>query len=117
MNMSIVNDDAVSGEFITMRGERYYAIRNIDKMEPFFISVVSNSNHWLFVSSTGGLTAGRESPETALFPYVTVDKIHDSTPHTGSKTLLSTTIDNHRYEWGTVQQGARRPLCDYPQPV
>ncbi len=105
MNMSIVNNDVVSGEFITLRGERYYAIRNIDKMEPFFISVVSNSNHWLFVSSTGGLTAGRESPETALFPYVTVDKIHDSTPHTGSKTLLSTTIDSHRYEWEPFNKG------------
>ena len=105
MNMSIVNNDAVSGEFITLGGERYYAIRNIDKMDPFFISVVSNSNHWLFISSTGGLTAGRESPEMALFPYVTVDKIHDSTPHTGSKTLLSTTIDSHRYEWEPFNKG------------
>ncbi|MGB5259239.1 MAG: hypothetical protein WBO34_01815, partial [Gammaproteobacteria bacterium] len=99
MNMSITNNDTVSGEFITLRGERYYAIYNVNKIAPFFISLVSNSNHWLFISSTGGLTAGRQSPETALFPYVTVDKIHESTPHTGSKTLLSTTIDSHRYEW------------------
>jgi len=99
MNMSIVNDNSVSGEFITLRGERYYAIYNVNKIAPFFISLVSNSNHWLFISSTGGLTAGRVSPETALFPYVTVDKIHESTPHTGSKTLLSTIIHGHRYEW------------------
>jgi len=57
-------------------------------MPPFFISVVSNDDHWLFASSTGGLTAGRVSPAMALFPYVTVDKIHESTPHTGSRTLL-----------------------------
>ena len=97
--MSVENNNVVSGEFKTLAGERYYAIRNVDKIDPFFISLVSNSNHWLFISSNGGLTAGRVSPETALFPYVTVDKIHESTPHTGSKTLLSTTIDSHRYAW------------------
>ena len=82
------HDDAVSGEFLEIAGERYYAIRNVDKMAPFFVSVVSDKDHWLFISSTGGLTAGRVSPETALFPYITVDKIHESTTHTGSKTIL-----------------------------
>jgi hypothetical protein len=105
LNMSVENNNAVSGEFITLGGEHYYAIRNVDKIDPFFISLVSNSNHWLFISSNGGLTAGRVSPETALFPYVTVDKIHESTPHTGSKTLLSTTIDSHRYEWEPFNKG------------
>jgi hypothetical protein len=78
----------VSGDFIDLAGERYYAIRNVDKMPPFFASVVSSDDHWLFASSTGGLTAGRVSPQTALFPYVAVDKIHDSGLHTGSRTLL-----------------------------
>jgi hypothetical protein len=77
-----------SGEFVDLAGERYYAIRNVDKMPPFFISVVSSDDHWLFASSTGGLSAGRVSPHNALFPYVAVDKIHESTAHTGSRTLL-----------------------------
>jgi hypothetical protein len=85
---TVAGQDAVSGEFVTLGKERYYAIHNVDEMPPFFISVVSSSDHWLFVSSTGGLTAGRVSPEKALFPYITVDKIHDSWPHTGCKTLL-----------------------------
>jgi len=68
----------ISGEFIDFAGERYYAIRNVDQMDPFFISLISDVDHWLFVSSNGGLTAGRVSPKTALFPYITVDKIHDS---------------------------------------
>ena len=51
--------DTVSGEFVTFAGERYYVIRNVDQMAPFFISVISSADHWLFVSSTGGLTAGR----------------------------------------------------------
>ena len=54
---------AVRGAFLDFAGERYYAIRNVDRMAPFFISVISSSDHWLFVSSTGGLTAGRVSPE------------------------------------------------------
>jgi hypothetical protein len=91
--------DEVSGEFLKLAGERYYAIRNVDEMAPFFVSLVSSSDHWLFISSTGGLTAGRVSPETALFPYVTVDKIHDSSPHTGSETLIVAASEQERHAW------------------
>ena len=92
-------DYGVAGEFIDLAGERYYVIHNVDKIPPFFISVISDSDHWLFASSTGALTAGRVSPETALFPYVTVDKIHDSAVHTGSKTLLRVNKDGMYFEW------------------
>ncbi|HEY5655128.1 MAG TPA: hypothetical protein VIS04_04760, partial [Woeseiaceae bacterium] len=84
----INSSQEVSSGFTSLAGERYYAIRNVDALAPFLISVVSNSDHWLFVSSNGGLTAGRVSPQTALFPYVTDDKIHDSTAHSGGKTVL-----------------------------
>ncbi len=86
--------DSVSGEFVTFGDERYYAIRNVDAMAPFFISVISSADHWLFVSSTGGLTAGRVSPETALFPYIPVDRVHESFPHTGPRTVLRVTADD-----------------------
>ena len=78
----------VHGEFIDMQGDRYYAIRNVHNMAPFFISVVSAGDHWLFVSSTGGVTAGRVSPDTALFPYETVDRLHLSINDTGPKTIV-----------------------------
>ena len=81
-------DRPASGEFLERTGERFYAIRDVDRMAPFLISVISSDDHWLFVSSTGGLTAGRVSPETALFPYVCVDKIHDSWAHTGPRTIV-----------------------------
>ncbi|MGB5166752.1 MAG: hypothetical protein WBN09_01950 [Woeseiaceae bacterium] len=97
--ISVTENDAVSGEFLDLAGERYYAIRNVDKMDPFFISVISDVDHWMFVSSNGGLTAGRVSPDTALFPYITVDKIYDSTPHTGSKTIFWVDIDGKRHAW------------------
>ncbi len=99
MNKRASNSNAITGEFIDFAGERYYAIRNVDRMEPFFVSVVSNVDHWLFVSSTGGVTAGRVSPGSALFPYVTVDKIHDSTTHTGCKTVMRIKSGSQRYDW------------------
>jgi hypothetical protein len=88
LNVAATDSSTVSGEFIDFVGERCYVIRNVDQMDPFFITLISNVDHWLFISSNGGLTAGRVSPATALFPYITVDKIHASTPHTGSKTIL-----------------------------
>ena len=94
-----INNNQTTGEFIVLDGERYYAITNVDKMAPFFISVVSNSDHWLFASSTGGLTAGRVSPETALFPYITVDRIHESDLHTGCKTLLRVEHNGNTVNW------------------
>lgn len=93
------NNSSISGEFTDIKGERYYVINNVDKMSAFFISLVSDSDHWLFVSSNGGLTAGRVSPESALFPYVTVDKIHENTSHTGSKTLLRVHRGSTHEEW------------------
>jgi hypothetical protein len=90
---------AVKGEFLTIAGERYYAIRNVDEMAPFFISIISNTDHWLFVSSSGGLTAGRVSPDTALFPYITVDRIHESASHTGGKTLLRVGLNGQHHKW------------------
>jgi len=89
----------VNGGFVDLDGDRYYVIRNVDAMPPFLVSVISSDDHWLFVSSYGGLTAGRVSPNTALFPYVTVDKIHESSPHTGCKTLLRVEQDGSHVLW------------------
>lgn len=94
------NNQEVSGGFINfVDDERYYAIKNFDKMSPFFISVVSDSDHWLFISSCGGLTAGRVSPETAIFPYVSVDKIHDSSSYTGCKTMMRVEVNGTTSNW------------------
>jgi hypothetical protein len=78
----------VEGGQIEVGGERFYRIVNYDSMAPFLMSIVSDSDHWMFVSSTGALTAGRRDPDCALFPYTTDDRIHDSQDLTGSKTIL-----------------------------
>ncbi|MEE4163016.1 MAG: hypothetical protein V2I25_10960 [Woeseiaceae bacterium] len=94
-----VDSGAASGAFVDIDGERFYAINDVDRIPPFFISVVSSSDHWLFASSTGGLTAGRVSPDTALFPYITVDKVHESGLHTGPRTLLRVHTDDGEKLW------------------
>jgi hypothetical protein len=85
-----LNADArkVAGGQIEIGGERFYRIVNYDSMAPFLMSIVSDADHWMFVSSTGALTAGRRDPDCALFPYTTDDRIHDSQDQTGSKTIL-----------------------------
>ena len=78
----------VRGGFVDIEGERFYRIENVEAMAPFLMSLASPSDHWLFLSSNGGLTAGRRDPDHALFPYVTDDRIHDSLEHTGPRTIL-----------------------------
>jgi hypothetical protein len=79
---------SVEGHYVQFEGEDYYAIEAYDHMKPFFMTIVSATDHWLFISSTGGLSAGRRNPENALFPYYTDDKISESSETTGSKTAL-----------------------------
>ena len=78
----------VNGKYVTLSGERFYCIENYDQMAPFFMSVVSDSDHWMFISSTGGLTAGRINAESALFPYDTDDKVTDSIQNTGPLSIF-----------------------------
>ena len=78
----------VEGDFTRIDETPCYRITNYDHLPPFFMSIVSDSELWMFVSSRGALSAGRQNPERALFPYYTVDKIHDSQDITGSTTLM-----------------------------
>ena len=55
------NLDPVEGKQVTLAGEAFYQIANYDRMRPFFMTVVSDADHWLFISSNGGLTAGRRA--------------------------------------------------------
>lgn len=73
---------------LKIEGENFFCISNHDEMRAFFMSVVSDSNHWLFISSNGGISAGRKSAEYALFPYYTADKITESYDNTGSKSIF-----------------------------
>ena len=90
---------SVHGEIVTIENEKYYKISNYDKMTPFLMNIVSDSDLWMFISSNGALTAGRKNPDNALFPYYTDDRIHDSHDITGSKTILFVNKENKLYLW------------------
>ena len=98
-NPATFKDDKVTGEFIKLGEESYYKISKVDEMRPFFMSIVSNSNHWMFLSSNGGLTAGRKNSSYALFPYYTDDKITESAEITGSKTIILVHENDKIYLW------------------
>lgn len=74
--------------FLTLDGVNMYCIPDYHLQRPFLMSVVSDSDHWMYLSSTGGLTAGRISTERCLFPYETDDKLHQCSPYTGPLTLI-----------------------------
>ena len=93
------NDKSVKGEYVKMEGQKFYKISNYDSMRPFFMSLVSHSDHWLFISSTGGLSAGRKNQNHALFPYYTDDKISDSAERTGSKTIVRVEKGGETFLW------------------
>ena len=91
--------DIKTMEIVSLEGEKYYKIPNHDTMRPFFMSIVSDSNHWLFISSNGGLTAGRKNAEFALFPYYTDDKITEFADITGSKSIFQVRFDDKVLVW------------------
>lgn len=86
-------------EVVEIDNETFYKISDVDAMRPFFMSIVSDSDHWLFVSSNGGISAGRKNADFALFPYYTDDKITESAEITGSKTIFRVTKNNTTFLW------------------
>ncbi len=90
--------------------ESWFKIANYDTLRPFFMSLVSDSNHWMFISSNGGLTAGRKNAEFALFPYYTDDKIKELAHTTGSKTIFQVREGNETKIWEPFLE---RDACRY----
>jgi hypothetical protein len=98
---SSLNDEKgkTSLETVIINEETFFKIENYHHMNPFFMTIVSDTDHWMFISSTGGLTCGRKNAESALFPYYTDDKIHDSIETTGSNTILIVSDDEKTFLW------------------
>ena len=100
---------------IQIEGELFFKISNSDAMRPFFMSIVSDSDHWMFIASNGGLTAGRRNAEYALFPYYTDDKITESADNTGSKSIFRVTDSSgQKVDLGTLLYQIRRTIPNQP---
>lgn len=87
--------------------EEFFQIQHVDEMEPFFMNIVSGTDLWTFMSSNGGITAGRRSADWALFPYETDDRVTASAENTGSKTLIRRNGYHHCWEPFSIRSEAQ----------
>jgi len=93
------SDTPIEGSIVDCDGEQMYRIRNFDRMHPFLMSIVSSGDLWLYLSSKGGLTAGRQNYNNALFPYETDDKLHQAANITGPITIVRLLAKQNAILW------------------
>lgn len=91
--------NSASIERVKIGNDHFFKIANSDELRPFFMSIVSDSNNWMFISSNGGLSAGRKNSEFSLFPYYTDDKITESADITGSKSIFWVEKEGQKSVW------------------
>ncbi len=98
----VIDDEKASEKPLTiveLNNEKFLKINNADSLRPFFMSIVSPTDHWMFISSNGGLTAGRKNAGYSLFPYYTDDKITEFADITGSKTIFKVDGQEDTFFW------------------
>ena len=83
-------DDAHAEPF-RLLDERTRPGNQLDLLDPFLVTVVTPTDQWMYVSSSGALTAGRRSAGEALFPYETDDRLHRAHEDAGGWTCLHVT--------------------------
>ncbi len=93
------SEKSIDLKSVTIDNESFFKIINSDQLRPFFMSIVSDANHWLFVASNGGISAGRKNSEYAFFPYYTDDKITESVEVTGSKSVFIVDTEDGKKIW------------------
>jgi hypothetical protein len=98
-DLHLESNKKVSINYLKIDNEYYYKIANSNLMRPFFMSIVSDSNHWMFISSNGGLSAGRKDSDHSLFPYYTDDKITEGAEITGSKSIFRIRKNGQLFVW------------------
>ncbi|MCA9551449.1 MAG: hypothetical protein KC933_15545 [Myxococcales bacterium] len=79
---------APGGGVLDQAGAPLLVVPDAEAMAPFLMTVVSDADLWMYVSSTGGLTCGRGRAERCLFPYETDDRLHEAGGRVGPFTLL-----------------------------
>jgi hypothetical protein len=106
--MALIQSDIADpeGAFVELDGAPHYRIAHSDRMAPFLMTLASDTDLWMFVTSTGGLTAGRVNPDGSLFPYDNVDRLYDAHHHTGPVTLIRTDAGGKRILWAPFTERA-----------
>ena len=70
------------------QGAEYWEIDGLEHWTDCLLSVVGAGDHWMYVSTSGGLSAGRRDASRRLFPYETDDRLHHAASQTGPITLI-----------------------------
>ena len=104
-------DGPTTGEVADSEGCQWYRITGLQHLPPFFLSLVGSGDGWAFLSSTGAITAGRRSPDHALFPYRTADQMLDAHGSCGSFTRICAVGDGAQ-EWDVL---GREPSPAHPR--
>ncbi|WP_428940345.1 hypothetical protein [Fontivita pretiosa] len=95
--------------FVDHDGVEMYCIPGFDRMHPFLMTLASRGDLWMYVSSFGGLTAGRRDAEHCLFPYETEDRLHYAHGITGPLTIVRVTLpDGKKLLWEPFNHRAPR---------
>lgn len=71
---------AVEGRFVEIENNKFYKISNFNRISDFFMTLVSDSNHWMYLSNNGSISfspslliASEILPEAATFGYFNLD--------------------------------------------
>ncbi|MCW2502936.1 MAG: hypothetical protein JWO79_1220 [Actinomycetia bacterium] len=89
----------VTGSLVDLGGRTFYRVTDCDAIPPFLMSLLSDSDHWFFVASTGAVSCGRVDPHHALLPYYTDDRVYDGVGDTGSVTSIRVHTGGSRQLW------------------
>ncbi|MDX1478406.1 MAG: hypothetical protein R3301_11920 [Saprospiraceae bacterium] len=89
----------VNAGLVRIGSDDFYRIEHVHLMRPFLMSLVSHSDHWAFISSNGGMTAGRRNEDAALLPYYTDDKLIQGAGHSGGLTVVRVEKEGRHYLW------------------
>lgn len=85
-------------ESTLLEGQNALKIGRFDEMEPFLMTLVSDSDLWMYISSLGSLTAGRIDEDHSLFPYSAEDTIHRNAGRCGPITAIRVQHADGSYE-------------------
>jgi hypothetical protein len=90
---------AQEGLFVELDGWTMARIIDHDRMPAFLMSIVSEGDLWMFVSSYGGLTCGRGDAGRPLFRYQTDDLLHQAHLYSGPYTRMWLSVNGQRQAW------------------
>ena len=107
-NTPIKNATASTNGYVVIDGQPWLRLSNSHLMPPFFMSLVSATDLWMYIASNGALTAGRGNPNNALFPYYSADKLLDMVQSSGPQTIIRLTDESGKNNhWAPFSQHAQ----------